>query len=156
VRSLISTKTQKLFMGIGRAMTPESAIVRQEYLGNRTLSGAAANAIPATEPQVTFTVWANTQALLGRLTASLEITVYPDGAGVAPYTMTEDVTGTLLLTGGSLVVDLSPWRTAKAGLLLTNQHTAAQTVRVATELHGGAVLAPGKQQLDVASVRTVP
>ena len=154
MRSQISTTTQKLFMGINGSVTPESPIIRQPWPGNPSLGGAAADATPTSEPRVTFTVWANTQALLGTLTAVLQTTIYPSGAGVAPYTMTEDVTGSLLLGRGTLVYDLDPWATVKVGLLLTNRHTAAQTVRVQMQLHGVQVVVPG-QESDVQTVRVV-
>lgn len=155
MRSLISTKTQKLFMPINGAMTPESPIIRQPWPGNPSLGGAAADGVAASEPRVTFTVWADTQALLGTLTAVLQTIIYPSGAGVAPYTMTEDVTGSLLLGRGTLVYDLGPWAVVKVGLLLTNRHTAAQTVRVQTQLHGVQVVVPGEGDEDVQTVRVV-
>ncbi len=154
MRSLISTVTQKLFVGIDRSVTPESPIIRQPWVGNLALAGAAANAIPTSEPRVTFTAWAASQALLGTLTAVLQTTIYPSGADTAPYTMTEDVTGTFLLGRGTLVYDLDPWAVVKVGLVLTNRHTAAQTIRVQTQLHGVQVVVPGEEG-DVQTVRVV-
>jgi len=154
VRSLISSTTQKLFSGVGVAMTPESPIVRQPWIGNAALVGAMADGIAASEPRVTFTVWAASLANLGTLTAVLQTTIYPMGANSAPYTMTEDVTGTLLLSRGTVVCDLSPYAAAKVGLVVTNRDTSAQTVRVQTQLHGGRVVDAGREA-EVSLVRAV-
>jgi len=155
VRSLIATTTQTLSLGVGGSGTPEAPTVRQPWVGNDALAGAAANAVPASDPSITFSIWVGSaQTSLASLKAVLQVTVYPRGAPTAPYTMTEDVTGTLLLTGGTLVYDLSQFATAKVGLQITNRSSAGIKVRVQTELHGGVVV-PDKDRLDVQNVRVV-
>lgn len=128
--------------GVGTTATLSVQAVRAPQEPGRSLSGSVVRAaLEAREPTVAFVIQPQNglDALRG-LQAVLELQVF-DSSGVEPvYTITRDVTGTLLLTRGTVTVSPADLYCFIALLRITNLSGVAQPLQITRRITG---LPPG-------------
>ena len=124
--------------GVGTSASISVQAVRAPQESSRSLTGAVVrSALECREPTVAFIVqpFAGLDALRG-LRAVLELDVY-DAAGVTPaYTITRDVTGTLLLTRGTVTVSPADLYCFVARLTLQNLSGGTVAMQVLKRITG--------------------